>query len=104
MLQPEESVETTAVKSDVSEKENVEPVVESKEEEEEEEVVVVKEEFTPPSSRETTPADETIQKVEIKIQDVDAQEDELEEGEIVDDDEEESVDTMLKYKYAEGTW
>ena len=103
MLQPEESVETTAVKSDVSEKENVEPVVESKEEEEEV-VVVVKEEFTPPSSRETTPADETIQKVEIKIQDVDAQEDELEEGEIVDDDEEESVDIMLKYKYAEGTW
>ncbi|XP_053379539.1 eukaryotic translation initiation factor 4 gamma 1-like [Mercenaria mercenaria] len=48
-----------------------------------------------------TPTDENIPKVEIKIED---ENDELEEGEIVDDEEEETMSMGLRYKYAEEQW
>ena len=46
-----------------------------------------------------TPTDDSVPKVEIKIEDGNV---ELEEGEIVDDEEEEVMNMGLRYKYSEG--
>ncbi|XP_053379713.1 uncharacterized protein LOC128548550 isoform X2 [Mercenaria mercenaria] len=48
-----------------------------------------------------TPTDENIPKVEIKIED---ENDKLEEGEIVDDEEKETMSMGLRYKYSEEQW